>query len=151
MKHKFLALLALFVIVACVPAAISLVRVVFAVVSSPSFDIIARETSPDHLLDAVHVMPRTNATMGFVHWVYITEAGGTIADNRFLIADADDRVFAADKVDGEISLTWTTNSELAIRAKSAHIFKSKGAVVQLPNGETRRVAIRLDIDDPRRP
>lgn len=151
MKHKFLALLALFVIVACVPAAVSLVRVVFAVVRSPSFDIIARETSPDHLLDAVHVVPRTNATMGFVHWVYIMEAGGTIVDYRFFIPDADNRVFAADKVDGGVSMTWTANSELAITAKSARVFKSKGTMIRLPNGEVRQVAIRLDIGDLRRP
>lgn len=89
--------------------------------------------------------------MGFVHWVYITEAGGTIVDYRFFIPDADNRVFAADKVDGEIGLTWTTNSELAIRAKSARVFKSKGAAIRLPDSETRQVAIRLDIDDLRRP
>jgi hypothetical protein len=84
MKHKFLALLALFVIVACIPAAVSLVGLVFAVVRSPSFDIVARKNSPDHVLDAVHVMPRTNATMGIVHWVYITAAGDVIPDYRFL-------------------------------------------------------------------
>jgi hypothetical protein len=72
MKHKFLALLPLFVIVACAPAAVSLLGVVFAVVRSPSVDIVARENSPDHRLAAVHIIPRTNATMGFVHWVYIT-------------------------------------------------------------------------------
>jgi hypothetical protein len=151
MKHKFLALLALFVIVACVPAAVSLVGLVSAVVRSPRFDIVARETSPDHLLDAVHVMPRTNATMGFVHWVYIARAGDVIPDYRFFMPDADNRVFAADKVDDEISLTWTTNSELNIRAKSARVFKSKEAVIRLPDGETRQITVRLDIDDLRRP
>jgi hypothetical protein len=151
MKHKFLALLALFVIVACVPAAVSLVGLIFAVVRSPSFDIVARKNSPDHLLDAVHVMPRTNATMGFVHWVYVTGAGDVIPDYRFFIPDADNRIFAAEKVDGEISLTWTTNSELNIRAKSARVFKSKGAVIRMPDGETRQITVRLDIDDLRRP
>jgi hypothetical protein len=146
MKHKYLALLVLFVIVATLPATVSLVHVVFLAMRSPSFDIIARETSPDHLLDAIHVMLRANATMGFVHWVYITEAGGVIPDYRFFIPDADNRVFAADKVDGGISLTWTTNSELAISAKSARVFKSKGTVIRLPNGEVRQVVIRLDGD-----
>jgi hypothetical protein len=88
---------------------------------------------------------------GSFHWVYITEAGGTIVDYRFFIPDADNRVFAADKVDDEISLTWTTDSELAIRAKSARVFKSKGAVIRLPDGETRQITVRLDIDDLRRP
>jgi hypothetical protein len=65
--------------------------------------------------------------------------------------DADNRIFVAEKVDGEISLTWTTNSELTIRAKSARVFKSKGGSIRLPDGETRQVTIRLDIDDLHRP
>jgi hypothetical protein len=109
---------------------------------SPNLDIVVRKASPDHVLDAVHAMPRTGATVGFVHWIYITKAGG---------ARVGDPVFVADNVDGEISLIWTSDSELAIRAKSARVFRSERAVIRLPHGESRHVAIKLDMDDLRRP
>jgi hypothetical protein len=115
---------------------------VFVLTRPPNLDILLRKASPDHVLDAVDAMPRTGATVGFVHWVYITKAGG---------ARAGDPIFVADKVDGGISLTWRTDSELAIGAKSARVFKSEAAVIRLPNGATRQVAIKLEIDDLRTP
>ncbi len=64
--------------------------------------------------------------MGFVHWVYIMEAGGTIVDYRFFIPDADNRVFAADKVDGGVSMTWTANSELGHHGEIRSRFQVEG-------------------------
>jgi hypothetical protein len=144
--RKILVLLALFLIVACLPVAVSLMRLDLAIVREPRFDVVTRETSPDHLLDAVHVVPRTGATDGFAHWVCITAAGRAVAD-----AGTDDPIFVADQADSGIKMSWATDTELIISADAARVFKSKETTIRLPNGESRQVVIKLDIGDLRRP
>jgi hypothetical protein len=137
--RKTLTLLVLFLVVACLPAGVSLVRVGLAIMREPRFDVVTRETSPDGLLDAVHVMPRTGVTGGFAHWVYITAAGGSVVD-----VGPDEPVFVADQAPTGINIAWTKNAELSISAHVARVFKSKGATTRLPNGEARQIAVRLD-------
>jgi hypothetical protein len=108
----------------------------------PKLDIVDRHSSPDAELEAIHVMPETGATDGFVDWIYVVKAGH---------APSGKPIFVADKVDGGIAIGWSSNAEITVSAKSARIFRSEPATVSLPGSKTREVTIRLDIADIRRP
>jgi hypothetical protein len=145
-SRKILSVIALTLVVACLPAAVSRVHVGLAIMRPTGFDVLAREASPDHLLEAIHVMPRTGATDGFVHWIYVAPAGGAAGNTG-----PKDRVFVADRADSGINMAWATNSQLIVSGKAARVFTSKGATIRLPNGEARQIGVELEIEDLRRP
>src|SRR5690242_19620000 len=81
---------------------------------SPKSDILARVRSPDGHLDAIVAQPRTDATVGFVSWVYVVPAGQQ---------PNGEPLFIADHVVPQLDLHWSADG-LEIHAQRARVFKS---------------------------
>jgi hypothetical protein len=79
---------------------------------------VARVTSPDSIVDAVAAVGSVNATMAFVHRVYIVPRGAPVPSGR------DFEAFRAGYVTA-LSLAWPGAHMLEIRYDTARIFHSK--------------------------
>ena len=82
-------------------------------------DILQRVRSPSGQLDAVLVQPKTDATVGFVDWVYVVPAGQLPRGKP---------MFVADHVSPSLGLIWTA-AQLTITAQHARVFKSSSTVM----------------------
>jgi len=136
------AVLLTVVISAAAGGFVALAALALAIFEEPKLDFVNRHRSPDAELDAIHVMPGTGATDGFVDWIYIVKAGESPSGQP---------TFVAEEVDGEIVIDSSNNTEITVSAKAARIFRSEPATIKMPDDKTRKVTIRLDIADIRRP
>ncbi len=92
---------------------------------SPQVDVVARVRNPTGTLEAVHAQPKTDATVGFIDWVYVVAAGSKPKGKP---------VFVADKVDGPLQLRWS-GDVLTIAADRARVFKAAPTTtVRTPTG-----------------
>ena len=100
------------------PVAIAAAIVVSALMAAcdppRQVDIVARLVSPDGQIDAVHAQPKTDATVGFVDWVYIVPHGAKLSGKP---------IFIADHVSPDLAVEWSS-SRLTIKADSARVFTS---------------------------
>lgn len=95
---------------------------------SPPVDEVARVRSPAGTLEAVHAHPKTDATVGFVEWVYVVGAGSKLKGKP---------VFIADKVAEPLQLRWSGDA-LTIAADRARVFKAMpSTTVHTPKGDAR--------------
>jgi hypothetical protein len=104
---------------------------------SPKVDEVARVRSPTGALDAVDAQPETDATVGFVEWVYVVPAGAKPRGKP---------VFIADKVAGPLQLQWSGN-ELTVSADRARVFKAEPAKIRTPRGDVT-VTLKATIAEP---
>lgn len=93
---------------------------------SSRVDEIARVRNAAGTLEAVHAQPKTDATVGFVDWVYIVGAGSKLNGEPVLIAD---------KVAEPLRLRWS-GDVLTIAADRARVFKAvPSTTVRTPQGD----------------
>lgn len=102
---------------------------------SQQTDEVLRVESPTRAVEAVHVQPRTDATVGFAEWVYVVPAGSR---------PNGDPLFVADKLDGPLQLHWR-GDELTISARRARVFKAADSTtVRTPTGDVT-LALKVEV------
>ena len=105
---------------------------------APQVDVVARIRSPTGTLEAVHVRPRTDATVGVVEWVSVVAAEGKPKGKP---------AFVADKVGGPLRLRWS-GDVLTIAADRARVFKATPTTtVSTPTGDAA-VTLKMAIAEP---
>lgn len=105
---------------------------------SQQTDVLSRVRSPTRPIEAVHVRPKTDATVGFAEWVYVVDAGSE---------PKGDPLFVADKLEGPLQLRWS-GDELTINAHRARVFKAaQSTTVRAPTGDVT-VTLKVEVAEP---